>query len=167
MGSLYASDAAKTQAGKRTLIALIYLFIAAFISSWAVVIRVVASEIQPKRTRASATSLAQCVSWVRLFTTTGCPTHPYIHLQAVNWIIAFSTPLFLTRSTSGPYFLFGGCSLLTVLVCVVFQPETKGISLDLLDQGFEETKVQRAVKKYFGSNPGQSTSVELTSIPQQ
>jgi hypothetical protein len=66
MGGLYASNAAQTRAGQRTLIALIYVFIAAFISSWAVVIRVIASEIQPKRTRASATSLAQCFSWVCL-----------------------------------------------------------------------------------------------------
>jgi hypothetical protein len=67
MGSLYASDAAQTQAGQRTLIALIYVFIAAFVSSWAIVIRVIASEVQPKRTRAAATSLAQCVSWVSCF----------------------------------------------------------------------------------------------------
>ncbi|KAJ7131665.1 general substrate transporter [Mycena crocata] len=147
MGTLYASNAAQTQAGKRTLIALIYIFIAAFISTWAVVIRVIASEIQPKRTRAPATSLAQCFSW------------------AVNWIIAFSTPLFLTRSSSGPYFMFGGCSLVTVLVCLVFQPETKGLSLDVLDQGFEETKLQSAVKRYFGgSKAGQSTSIELGTV---
>ncbi|KAJ7462013.1 general substrate transporter [Mycena latifolia] len=145
MGILYASDAAQTPAGKRTLIALIYIFIAAFISSWAVVIRLIASEIQPKRTRAPATSLAQCFSW------------------AINWVIAFSTPAFLTRSSSGPYFLFGGCSLLTVLVCVVFQPETKGLSLDVLDQGLQETKLQSAVKRYFGSKSGQSTSIELVS----
>ncbi|KAJ7688666.1 general substrate transporter [Mycena rosella] len=146
MGSLYASDAAQTAAGKRTLIALIYIFIAAFISSWAVVIRVIASEIQPKRTRAPATSLAQCFSW------------------AVNWVIAFSTPLFLTRSSSGPYFMFGVCSLLTVLVCLVFQPETKGLSLDALDQGFQETKLQSAVKRYFGSKSGQSTGIELVGM---
>ncbi|KAF7352278.1 MFS sugar [Mycena venus] len=149
MGILYASDAAHTQAGGRTLIALIYIFIAAFISSWAVVIRVIASEIQPKRTRAPATSLAQCFGW------------------AINWIIAFSTPLFLTRSTSGPYFMFGGCSLLTVLVCVVFQPETKGLTLEMLDQEFKETKLQSAVKKYFGgskSTAGQSTAIELVNM---
>jgi hypothetical protein len=78
MGVLYASDAAQTQAGRRTLIALIYIFIAAFISSWAVVIRVIASEMQPKRTRAPATSLAQCFGWVRLFfhtCTFDTPTH--------------------------------------------------------------------------------------------
>ncbi|KAJ7506621.1 general substrate transporter [Mycena galericulata] len=145
MGTLYASNAAQTQAGKRTLIALIYLFIAAFISSWAVVIRVIASEIQPKRTRAPATSLAQCFSW------------------AVNWVIAFSTPLFLARSSSGPYFMFGGCALLTVVICTVFQPETKGLTLEALDRGFEETKLQTAVKRYFGSKSGQSTSIELVN----
>ncbi|KAF8182142.1 general substrate transporter [Mycena galopus ATCC 62051] len=146
MGVLYASGAAKTQAGERTLIALIYIFIAAFISSWAIVIRVIASEIQPKRTRAPATSLAQCFGW------------------AVNWVIAFSTPLFLSRSTSGPYFMFGTCSLLTVLVCVVLQPETKGLSLDMLEQEFQETKLQSAVKRYFGSKSGQSTAIELMNI---
>ncbi|KAJ6536697.1 general substrate transporter [Mycena vulgaris] len=146
MGSLYASGAAQTHAGQRTLIALIYIFIAAFIASWAIVIRVIASEMQPKRTRAPATSLAQCFSW------------------AVNWIIAFSTPLFLTRSSSGPYFMFGGCALLTVIVCAVFQPETKGLSLDVLDQGFEETKLQSMVKRYFGSKSGQSTSIELVGM---
>ncbi|KAK7053974.1 MFS sugar [Favolaschia claudopus] len=146
MGILYATGAAQTQAGGRTLIALIYIFIAAFITSWAVVIRVIASEIQPKRTRAPATSLAQCFGW------------------AVNWIIAFSTPLFLKRSISGPYFLFGGCALLTVLVCIVFQPETKGLSLEMLDQEFKETKLQSAVKRYFGSKSGRSTAVELANL---
>ncbi|KAJ6450311.1 general substrate transporter, partial [Mycena vitilis] len=146
MGTLYASDAAQTPAGERTLIALIYIFIAAFIATWAVVIRMIASEMQPKRTRAAASSLAQCFGW------------------AVNWVIAFSTPLFLHRSKSGPYFLFGSCALLTVLVCAVFQPETKGISLDVLDQGFQDTKLQSAVKRYFGSkSAGQSTGIELAS----
>ncbi|KAJ7893468.1 general substrate transporter [Mycena olivaceomarginata] len=111
-------------------------------SLWAIVIRVIASEVQPKRTRAAATSLA----------------------QRSNWIIAFSTPLFLTRSTSGPYLMFGGFSLLTVLVCVVFQPETKGLSLDMLEQDFKETKLQSAVKRYFGSKSGQSTAIELPSM---
>jgi hypothetical protein len=74
-----------------------------------------------------------------------------IFLKVINWVIAFSTPVFLTHSSSGPYFLFGACALLTVLVCVVFQPETKGVSLDVLDQGFADTKLQSAVKRYFGS----------------
>ncbi|KAJ6473383.1 general substrate transporter [Mycena vitilis] len=143
MGILYASEAAQTKTGGRTVIALIYIFVAAFISTWAVVTRIIASEIQPRRTRAHATSLAQCFNW------------------AVNWVIAFSTPLFLTRSTSGPYFFFGACSLVTVLVCLVFQPETKDLSLEMLDQQLPETKLQSAMKKYFKSHTGQSTAIEL------
>nr|GAT54090.1 MFS sugar [Mycena chlorophos] len=146
MGTLYATNAAHTTGGKRTLIALIYIFIAAFVTSWAVVIRVISSEIQPKRTRAPASSLAQCVGW------------------AVNWVIAFSTPLFLSRSTAGPYFLFGGCSVLTVLVCFVWQPETKGLSLDALEKKFEETEVQSAIRKLF-SKPGRiATSIQLSNM---
>ena len=51
--------------------------------------------------------------------------------------------------------MFGTCSLLTVMICVVFQPETKGLSLEELDQGFAETKLQSAVKRYFGSKSEQ------------
>lgn len=67
--------------------------------------------------------------------------------QAVNWIIAFSTPLFLSRSSSGPYFLFGACSLLTVIVCVLFQPESKGVSLEGLDKIFEVSPWRKFLAK--------------------
>ncbi|KII89140.1 hypothetical protein PLICRDRAFT_109396 [Plicaturopsis crispa FD-325 SS-3] len=119
IGSLYASRASDTPAGRWTIIALIYVFVAAFSMSWAVTNRVYCSEIQPMHTRAAATSLGQCANWV------------------INWVIAFSTPLFLARSSYGAYFLFGACSLLTVLVCLAFQPESKGVSLEALDQIFE------------------------------
>ncbi|KAJ7640261.1 hypothetical protein DFH06DRAFT_625267 [Mycena polygramma] len=116
-------------AGRRTHIYRAHLHLhCRFIATWAVVIRMIASEMQPKRTRAAASSLAQCFGWT------------------VNWVITFSTPLFLHRSKSGPYFLFGSFALLTVLVCAVFQLETKGFSLDVLDQGFQGTKLQSAVK---------------------
>ncbi|KAF7335331.1 MFS sugar [Mycena sanguinolenta] len=121
MGVLYASKAAQTRAGGRTLIALIYIFIAAFISTMGR-----RNPCYRQRNAAQANAGARDQS------------------RAVLWL-AFSTPLFLTRSTSGPYFLFGTCALLTVLVCAVFQPETKGLSLDMLDQEFKETKLQSAL----------------------
>ncbi|ETW86089.1 MFS sugar transporter [Heterobasidion irregulare TC 32-1] len=119
IGTLYATNASATAAGRWTIIALIYIFVVAFSMSWAVVNRIYCSEIQPMRTRAAATSLGQCANWT------------------VNWVIAFSTPLFLSKSSSGPYFLFGTCALVTVLVCVLFQPESRGISLEGLDAIFE------------------------------
>ncbi|KAF7332166.1 MFS sugar [Mycena kentingensis (nom. inval.)] len=144
MGTLYAS-AASTTAGKRTLVALIYIFVAAFVGTWAMTTRVITSELQPKRTRASATALAQSSSWI------------------TNYIVAVSTPAFLQSTTSGPYFLFGSFALLTVFVCLFFQPETKGLSLDALDRELEPPKIRQKLTKLFPAGRLQ-TSVELSSI---
>ena len=119
IGAIYASNAHATSSGRWAIIVLIYLFVISFSMSWAIVVRICASEIQPPRTRAAATSLGQASNWI------------------VNWVVAFSTPLFLSKSTSGPYFLFGGCSALTVLVCAAFLPESKGVSLEELDKIFQ------------------------------
>ncbi|EJD02449.1 general substrate transporter [Fomitiporia mediterranea MF3/22] len=119
IGSIYASNAHNTSSGRWAVIVLIYIFVIAFSMSWAIVIRTCASEIQPARTRAAATSLGQAANWV------------------VNWVVAFSTPLFLARSTSGPYFLFGACTALTVLVSAALLPESKGVSLEGLDEIFK------------------------------
>ena len=66
----------------------------------------------------------------------------------MNWVIAFTTPLFLSKSSSGPYFLFGACSLLTTLVCFAFQPETKGASLEEVDKAFEVSPWRVALAKH-------------------
>ncbi|KZT57618.1 major facilitator superfamily transporter sugar [Calocera cornea HHB12733] len=129
MGILYASGASSVPVGRWTIIVLIYVFAVGFISTWAVTIRIVVAEVQPIKTRNAASSLSQCVSW------------------AVNWTIAFSTPLFLARSASGPYFLFGICSLLTAAVCWAFQPETKGLSLEDLDRELMDTPWRKAMAK--------------------
>jgi len=65
IGILYASHANEAPAGRWTIVVLIYLFVASYISTWAIACRIVCSEIQPSKTRASAASLAQCSNWVR------------------------------------------------------------------------------------------------------
>ncbi|KAH9835803.1 general substrate transporter [Rhodofomes roseus] len=129
IGSLYASQASDTPAGRWAIIVLIYIFVVGFCASWAIVTRIICSEIQPMRTRAAATSLGQCANWV------------------VNWIIAFTTPMFLARTSSGPYFLFGSCSLVTTLVCLAFQPETRGATLEEVDKAFEVAPWKAALKR--------------------
>jgi len=129
IGTLYATQASETQAGRWAIIVLLYIFVVGFSCSWAIVTRIICSEIQPMRTRAAATSLGQCMNW------------------AVNWIIGFSTPLFLAHSSSGPYFLFGACSLLTTLVCLGFQPETRGSTLEEVAQAFEVSPWRSALLK--------------------
>ncbi|ESK90482.1 mfs sugar [Moniliophthora roreri MCA 2997] len=148
IGILYASHANNAAAGRWAIIVLIYLFVASYVTTWAIVGRIICSEIQPSRTRASATSLGQCANWV------------------VNTIIAFVTPLFLARTTSGPYFFFGGCSFLCVLVCWVFQPETKGLDLDTIDKGFVETPLQSAFRRGLARRRVPNTeSHKLTELP--
>lgn len=54
----------------------------------------------------------------------------------MNWIIAFTTPIFLAHSSSGVYFLFGSTALLTVVVCTFWMPETRGRTLEDIDASF-------------------------------
>lgn len=56
--------------------------------------------------------------------------------QVVNWVVAFTTPIFLAHSSYGVYFLFGCSSLCTAAVCMVFMPETRGKTLEDIDASF-------------------------------
>lgn len=57
-------------------------------------------------------------------------------LQLMNWLVGFATPIFLARSSSGPYFLFGSLSLTTVIVLAIYMPETRGESLETIQEAF-------------------------------
>lgn len=120
MGSLYASDAvhAGEGAGRWAVMVCIYAFAVLYCVSWAVGIKCYAAEIQPQRTRASATSIAHGSNWLS------------------NFLVALVTPSLLARSSYGAYFLFGGCTLLTAAVCFVFMPETRGLNLDEINAAF-------------------------------
>jgi Sugar (and other) transporter len=124
MGSLYAAGAVHADRGaaRWVVIVMIYLFALVFSGTWAVCFRVYVSEIQSPKTRAGAASLALSANWV------------------MNWIIAFTTPIFLARSTYGVYFFFGSATLLTVVVCAFFMPETRGKSLEDIDASFRGHK---------------------------
>ena len=125
MGSLYAAGAVHADHGaaRWVVIVMIFLFALVFSGTWAVCFRVYVSEIQSPKTRAGAASLALSANWV------------------VNWIIAFTTPIFLARSTYGVYFFFGGATLFTVVVCALCMPETRGRSLEDIDASFRGCKV--------------------------
>ncbi|KAK8041553.1 transporter, partial [Apiospora phragmitis] len=124
MGSLYASNAvhAGHGPGRWVVIVCIYVFAVLYCVSWAVGIKVYAAEIQRPATRASATGIAHGSNWLS------------------NFLVALVTPTLLARSSYGAYFLFGGCTLLTALVCWGFMPETRGRSLDDIDRAFREKK---------------------------
>lgn len=75
IGSLYATDASNTDAGRWSIIVLIYIFVIGFSCTWAIVTRIICSEIQPMRTRAAATSLGQCANWVSSSSRLNDPYH--------------------------------------------------------------------------------------------
>lgn len=143
MGGLYAGNAVHGTfgAGRWVVIVSIYIFAVIYCTSWAVGIKIYAAEIQPQRTRASATSLAHGSNWVAKF------------------LVALATPILLARSSFAAYFLFGGCTLLTVIVCAAFMPETKGKSLDEIEEVFRFTSsgsrtLGRAIRKALGRTTG-------------
>lgn len=120
MGGLYAGDAvhASTGAGRWVVIVSIYLFAALFSVSWAVGIKIYAAEIQPQRTRATATSMAHGSNWI------------------ANFLVALVTPTLLAKSAYGAYFLFGGCAFVTALACMLVMPETRGKTLEEIEAAF-------------------------------
>ena len=129
IASLYASGSVHSSygAGRWVVIICIYLFAIVFSATWAVTFRVYVAEIQSGKTRAGATSLGLSANW------------------AVNWIIAFTTPIFLSKSASGCYWLWGSAALITVFVAVLWMPETRGKSLEEIDASFRKGDRKGAV----------------------
>lgn len=91
-------------------------------AAWAFGLKIFASEIQPRNTRAAAVSIAQGANFL------------------TNFFIAFITPILLDQSTYGAYFLFAGCLLITVLVSMVYMPETRGQDLEAVREAFADHK---------------------------
>jgi hypothetical protein len=132
IGSLYASNSVFSDRGAARWVVVAFIFIFTFVYSatWAVTISIYASEVQPIKTRAAASSLGRSGNWI------------------VNWIVAFTTPIFLTKSSSGVYFLFGASCLLTSVVCFLWMPETRGLSLEEIDDIFDKESERSRVSSF-------------------
>ncbi|KAL4952345.1 general substrate transporter [Aspergillus filifer] len=126
IGSLYArygrvesgEVALRSKPAQWVVIVLIYIFVANYSWSWAVVGKIYASEIIPTRLRAKVCAVELVANWV------------------VNFLVTFTAPLFLRASPSGPYYLYGFSTVVAVVVCVLM-PETKGHSLEHIERLFE------------------------------
>ncbi|RGP77169.1 sugar transporter [Fusarium longipes] len=118
MGSLYAAGQVHPEhgPGRWVVIVCIYLFAIAFSLTWAIGFRTWVVESMPRRTRSSASSLAQSSNWT------------------ANYIVALVTPVLLDKSSFGAYYLFAGCSLATTVMVILFMGETKGYSLEEIEK---------------------------------
>jgi len=119
MGALYAGRVVHAAGAARWLVVvLVFCFSLTYCATWGVVGKIYASEIQPANTRAAANCVAQGLGF---FT---------------NWLVAILTPILLAKSAFGAYFLFGGLTLATVAVLWVCMPETRGRSLESIQEAF-------------------------------
>lgn len=120
VGALYAAGIVHTYGAARWVVVVaIFVFALAYCTTWGIVGKIYASEIQPAETRAAANCVAQGLNF---FT---------------NWLVAFATPIFLAKSAYGAYFLFGGLSFATTVVLFLYMPETRGKPLESIQEAFE------------------------------
>ncbi|KAF9881603.1 MFS sugar transporter [Colletotrichum karsti] len=127
MGSLYAAGkVAGEGAGKWVVIVSVYLFAIVYSGTWAIGIRTFLVESLPRKTRSSASSLAQASNWF------------------ANYVVALITPVLISKSSFGAYFLFAGCSLFTTIVAGFIMVETRGHSLEAIETRYEEKNTKAA-----------------------
>ena len=73
-------------------------------------------------------------------------------MQISNFFVAFITPILLSRSSFAIYFLFGGCLLVTVLVGILYMPETRGADLETIGISFNarDLPVLQSLRRLIG-----------------
>ncbi|KLU91297.1 hypothetical protein MAPG_09818 [Magnaporthiopsis poae ATCC 64411] len=130
MASMFASGTGSGGPGGWTVVVLVFVYTLTYASTWGIVSKIYASEIQPGQTRATATALAQGAQFLS------------------NWLVAFITPIFLAQSTAGPFFLFTGLTVATLVVLVLYMPETRGKSLESIQDAFHPP-VKDFVRKHW------------------
>ncbi|ORY89542.1 general substrate transporter [Syncephalastrum racemosum] len=105
-----------------TGILFMYAFAICFVLSWGPIPWIYCSEIYPTRSRAKSTSITTAVNWV------------------FNAVVGKFSPILLASSTVGAYVFFGGWCFVMSAFCFFFLPETKGKSLEEIDQLLGNTK---------------------------
>lgn len=152
MGSLYAAGQVGAGPGKWVVIVSIYLFAIVFSATWAICFRTFLVESMPRKTRSSASSLAQSSNWVCIPSvplSRQVRPWPANHLQMANYIVALVTPILLAKSSFGAYYLFAFSSLLTTAVVAAIMPETRGYSLETIEERYDERQSRGTGAQFF------------------
>ncbi|RKF71113.1 putative glucose transporter rco-3 [Golovinomyces cichoracearum] len=114
---------------QKVSIAFICLYIFFFASSWGPIVWVVTGEIFPFRVRAKALSITTAVNWL------------------LNWAIAYSTPYLVNfgpgnlNLQSKIFFIWFGCCFFCIAFVWFFIYETKGLSLEQVDEMYNEVSI--------------------------
>ncbi|KAI9687101.1 MAG: High-affinity glucose transporter rgt2 [Bathelium mastoideum] len=107
---------------QRALIAFVCIYIFFFACSWGPCAWVVTGEIFPLKTRAKSLSMTTASNWL------------------LNWAIAYATPYMVDNGPGdadlGPkvFFVWGGCCFICIFFVWALIYETKGLSLEQVDE---------------------------------
>jgi sugar porter (SP) family MFS transporter len=130
-----AADGTVNLVAQRVLIAFICLYIAAFAAFWGPIPWVVCAEVFPSRLRAKGMSLAVASNWLWNFAIG----------YATPYLVNKSTPEMKTAGLGVKVFLIwgstcAGCALFTFF----FVAETKGLSLEQVDELYKNSSIVRS-----------------------
>ncbi|KAM0549528.1 hypothetical protein ACHAPJ_009344 [Fusarium lateritium] len=121
----------KNLGGQRAAVASVCIYISIFAATWGPLVWVVTGEIFPLKTRAKSLSMTTATNWL------------------LNWALAYSTPYLVNwgegnaNLQSKIFFIWFGCCFLCIAFVWFFIYETKGLSLEQVDQLYEEVSVAR------------------------
>lgn len=123
-------------AGQKAAVAFVSTYIFFFASTWGPLAWVVTGEIFPLKTRAKSLSITTATNWL------------------LNWAIAYSTPYLVNYGAgyanlqSKIFFVWFGACFISILFVYFFIYETKGLTLEQVDQLYEEVSVARKSKQW-------------------
>ncbi|KAF2187061.1 general substrate transporter [Zopfia rhizophila CBS 207.26] len=113
---------------QRALIAFVCVYIFFFACSWGPVAWVVTGELFPLKVRAKSLSMTTASNWL------------------LNWAIAYATP-YLVNNDPGDanlgakvFFIWGGCCFICIIFVWGMIYETKGLSLEEVDELYAKVK---------------------------
>jgi hypothetical protein len=121
----------KSLAGQKAAVAFVCIYIFFFASTWGPLAWVVTGEIYPLKTRAKSLSITTATNWL------------------LNWAIAYATPYLVNYGEgyanlqSKIFFVWFGACFLCILFVWLMIYETKGLSLEQVDQLYDEVSDAR------------------------
>lgn len=126
----------KNMGGQKAAVAFVCIYIFFFASTWGPLAWVVTGEIFPLKTRAKSLSMTTATNWL------------------FNWAIAYSTPYLVNYGSgyanlqSKIFFVWFGCCLVAIFFVYFFIYETKGLSLEEVDELYMDVKSARQSTKW-------------------
>ncbi|KAH8703054.1 high-affinity glucose transporter [Talaromyces proteolyticus] len=135
----------ENEPAQKAAIAFICIFIFFFAASWGPCAWVVTGEIFPLKVRAKSLSMTTATNWL------------------LNWAIAYSTPYLVdygpgnANLQSKIFFIWGSCCFLCIAFVYFLIYETKGLTLEQIDELYAEVSSARIT-------PGWTPSVTFKDI---